>query len=107
VRRALSRPDALAELIADLFAKGLLDENKIDRTNSLDFLVHKHGAQSIMDAAYRFCRYEPGIHSVLMGTGNLQHLADNIESANRPPLPEADIQRLKEIFAGIDSVTGN
>ncbi|NHN29555.1 aldo/keto reductase [Paenibacillus agricola] len=107
VRRALSRPDALAELVADLFAKGLLDENKIDRENGLDFLVHEHGAKSIMDAAYRFCRYEPGVHSVLMGTGNLQHLADNIESANRPPLPEADIQRLKAIFAGIDSVTGN
>jgi aryl-alcohol dehydrogenase-like predicted oxidoreductase len=107
VRRALSRPENLAELVADLLDKGLLDENKINRTSNLDFLVHEHGAKSIMDAAYRFCRYEPGVHSVLMGTGNVQHLIDNIESANRPPLPEADIQRLKEIFAGIDSVSGN
>jgi aryl-alcohol dehydrogenase-like predicted oxidoreductase len=107
VRRALSRREALAELIEQLFDKGLLDESKIDRKNSLDFLVHQEGALSIMDAAYRFCRYEPGVHSVLMGTGNLQHLADNIESGNRPPLPDEDIRKLKDIFAGIDSVTGN
>ncbi|SFL07865.1 Predicted oxidoreductase [Paenibacillus sp. 1_12] len=107
VRRALSRPDALAEIIGNLIAEGKLDSSKVDPANTLDFLVHQHGAESIMDAAYRFCRYEPGIHSVLMGTGNVLHLADNIASANRPPLPEADIQRLKDMFGAIDSVTGN
>ena len=107
VRRALSRPEALTELINGLLDKGYLDERKVDRNNPLGFLVRPEGAQSIMDAAYRFCRHEPGVHSVLMGTGNLQHLAANIESANRGPLPAQDIQRLKDIFAGIDSVTGN
>ncbi|WP_240418345.1 aldo/keto reductase [Paenibacillus periandrae] len=107
VRRALSHPEALAEIIASLLAEGKLDPDKVNPVNSLDFLVHQHGAESIMDAAYRFCRYEPGIHSVLMGTGNVQHLADNIASANRPPLPEADIQRIKDMFGTIDSVTGN
>ncbi|MEK3725474.1 aldo/keto reductase [Paenibacillus sp. FSL H8-0034] len=107
VRRALSHPEALTEIITSLLAEGKLDPDKVKPVNSLDFLVHQHGAESIMDAAYRFCRYEPGIHSVLMGTGNVQHLADNIASANRPPLPEADIQKLKDMFGTIDSVTGN
>ncbi|MBW7453544.1 aldo/keto reductase [Paenibacillus sepulcri] len=107
VRRALSRPEVLIELLNELFEKGLLDARKVDRNNPLGFLVHPDGAHSIVDAAYRFCRYEPGVHSVLMGTGNLQHLANNIESVSRGPLPEQDIQRLKDIFAGIDSITGN
>lgn len=107
VRRALSHPEALTEIITSLLAEGKLDPDKVKPVNSLDFLVHQHGAESIMDAAYRFCRYEPGIHSVLMGTGNVQHLADNIASANRPPPPEADIQKLKDMFGTIDSVTGN
>ncbi|WP_274650986.1 aldo/keto reductase [Paenibacillus humicola] len=107
VRRALSRPEALAELIGGLADQGLLDGRGVDRSDPLGFLVRPDGARSIVDAAYRFCRHEPGVHSVLMGTGNVQHLADNIESANRGPLPAEDIARLQNMFAGIDHVSGN
>jgi L-galactose dehydrogenase len=58
------------------------------------------------DAAYRFCRDEPGVHVVLSGTGNPEHLAANIASFNRPPLPEAAVQRLKHIFRNVVSTTG-
>ena len=62
---------------------------------------------SAVDAAYRFCRDEPGIDVVLTGTGNVEHLKENIASLERPPLPVADANRLREVFARVDSVSGN
>ena len=107
VRRALSRTERLRAVIDDLTAKGLLDADRIDPGDPLGFLVHEGGAVSVPDAAYRFCRYEPGVHVVLSGTGNPEHLRDNIASLTRPPLPEADTERINSLFAGIDCVSGN
>ena len=64
-------------------------------------------ATSIPDAAYRFCRDEPGTHVILSGTGNPAHLRANLASFERPPLPEADRRRLEQIFRRVDSVAGN
>jgi len=107
VRRALANPTALVELIHDMIDRGILDGNKIDKQDPLGFLVHEDGANSLTDAAYRFCRHEPGIHSMLSGTGNVDHLLDNIQSANKGPLPENDLQQIRKLFAEVDSVSGN
>jgi len=61
----------------------------------------------LTDAAYRFCRYEPGIHVVLSGTGSVAHLEANATSLSAPPLPAEITDRLRRLFAGIDSVSGN
>jgi aryl-alcohol dehydrogenase-like predicted oxidoreductase len=116
VRRALSRPEKLAEVLDELIAVGQLDLADLDRADwnradsdrahALDFLVHDGGAVSVPDAAYRFSRDEPGTHVILSGTGNPAHLQDNIESFCRPPLPDADRRRLEHIFRNVDSVTG-
>ncbi len=63
-------------------------------------------AESLPDAAYRFCRAEPGIYVILSGTGNPQHLEQNVASILRPPLPAEVRQRLIDIFEGVDSVSG-
>jgi aryl-alcohol dehydrogenase-like predicted oxidoreductase len=107
VRRALANPAALIELIEDMVERGLLGGREIDKNNPLGFLVHEGGAQSLTDAAYRFCRHEPGIHCMLSGTGNINHLLANILSANRSPLPSNDLQHIRAMFEGIDSVSGN
>jgi aryl-alcohol dehydrogenase-like predicted oxidoreductase len=106
VRRALSRPDDLRKIIRELTAAGLLD-GQIDPDDPLGFLVHDKGAESIVDAAYRFCRDEPGIDVVLTGTGSVEHLKENVASLERPPLPDDDAARLKQIFARVDSISGN
>ncbi|MCB0186099.1 MAG: aldo/keto reductase, partial [Caldilineaceae bacterium] len=72
----------------------------------LGFLLTESDATSIVDAAYRFCRYEPGVHVVLSGTGNPDHLRANIESLSRPPLPDAVVQKLRHIFRNANAVTG-
>lgn len=66
----------------------------------MQFLVHAGGAVSLTDAAYRYCRHEPGIHSVLFGTGNLEHLEANVASLLRPPLPQDDLSRLEGFSNG-------
>jgi len=107
VRRALSRPEKLKEVMSELRQKNIIASDRIEAHDPLGFLCHAGGAVSIPDAAYRFCRYEPGVHVVFSGTGSLDHLAANVASILRPPLPESDLLRLRKLFAGVDTVSGN
>ncbi|MBZ0295717.1 MAG: aldo/keto reductase, partial [Anaerolineae bacterium] len=104
VRLAFSQPDRLRETIAELIERGELDPSLIDAQNPLSFVLDD--AESLADAAYRFCLYEPGTHVILSGTGNIDHLHANLESFERPPLSPEVSERLKQIFAGVDSVSG-
>ena len=107
VRRALSRPERLREVWADLVQKGLVAGNACNPEDPLNFLLREGKASTIVDAAYRFCRHEPGVHVVLSGTGSADHLKANIESLTKPPLPESVTARLRETFARVDCITGN
>jgi aryl-alcohol dehydrogenase-like predicted oxidoreductase len=104
LRKALSHPNDLQAFVAHLIQKGEIDPADVDRQNPLGFL--DASTVSLADAAYRFCRDEPGVHVVLSGTGNPEHLAANVASFDRPPLPEADVQRLRHIFRNVASTTG-
>jgi aryl-alcohol dehydrogenase-like predicted oxidoreductase len=104
VRDALSRPEKLRETIADLIRQGLIDPDAVEPQDPLNFL--QSVASSLPDAAYRFCRAEPGIHVILSGTGNMQHLEENVASILRPPLPDGVRARLVELFARVDTVSG-
>ncbi len=106
IRRALSRPAKLKATIESLLESGEVDPSDIDRENPLRFLVDSGAAPSIADAAYRFCRDEPGAHVILSGTGNPQHLDANLATFERPPLPAELSARLKRIFRKARSVTG-
>lgn len=107
VRRAFSNPERLSQIILELIEKKQLSPDDIDEKHPLNFIIHENGAYSLTDAAYRFCRYEPGIHVVLSGTSNPDHLRANIESFSRPPLPEEDVAKIKEVFKKVDSVSGS
>ena len=107
VRRALSNPEVLAEVMASLRERGKLGSDIAADTDPLPSLVRDDGAESLQDAAYRFCRYEPGVHVVLSGTGKVAHLEANAASLDRPPLPDADVARVKEMFASVDDLSGN
>ena len=106
VRRALSRSDKLLEAIQELVDAGQLDSADVDAAAPLGFVLEESDAVSLVDASYRFVRYEPGVDVVLSGTGNPAHLRANIESLNRPPLPDALVQKLRHIFRHASAVTG-
>ena len=106
VRRAFSRPEALREALDRLVSNGYDGLGGLDRDDPLGFLVRPGGAHSLPDAAYRFCRHEPGVDCVLFGTGNPDHIRDNIASILRPPLPKPDLARLRELFGKVNTESG-
>jgi aryl-alcohol dehydrogenase-like predicted oxidoreductase len=107
VRRALSRPDALRELVDGLIERGEIESDRVDRDDALGFVAERPEVASVVDAAYRFCRHEPGAHVILTGTGSGEHLRANVASILAPPLPEELAARLREIFGRVDSVSAN
>jgi aryl-alcohol dehydrogenase-like predicted oxidoreductase len=106
VRLALSRPEHLKKVVEELIARGELNPAEFDRQDPLGFVITEGGAASIPDAAYRFCRDEPGTHIILSGTGNPDHLRENLKSIAAPPLPATVTERLRHIFRRVDSVSG-
>jgi predicted aldo/keto reductase-like oxidoreductase len=70
----------------------------------LGFLVHAGGASSIIDAAYRFVRDEPGVDVVLFGTGDPRHLREDIAFLTGPPLSTADRQQIVTLFGHLVGV---
>jgi aryl-alcohol dehydrogenase-like predicted oxidoreductase len=107
VRRALSNADALKELFDKLVANGEIDLAGYNKDQPLDFLTEPGVAASLTEAAYRFCRHEPGMDVVLSGTGSIAHLEENARSLQMPPLPQHVLDRVNKLFAGVESVSGN
>jgi L-galactose dehydrogenase len=104
VRNIFSRPDRLALTVRELAEAGKLPREIADDPDPLGFLVHAAGASSIIDAAYRFVRHEPGVDVVLFGTGDTLHLRTNIDSLLKPPLPDSDRARLAALFGHLVGV---
>lgn len=107
VRRALSNPDALKELFDKLVASGEINLDGYNKDEPLDFLTAPGVAGSLTEAAYRYCRHEPGIDVVLSGTGSIEHLEENARALQMPPLPQEALDRVNKLFAGVTSVSGN
>lgn len=103
VRRALSQLDALAGLLRDLVAQGVIQAGGFDPADPKTLF----GTDDVTPLAYRFCRHEPGVDIVLSGTGNLAHLEANAEAITGPPLEPALLEKLTNVFRNVDSVSGN
>ena len=107
VRRALSQPAALKEVIENLVAEGEIDPGTINREAPLGFVEEHSDIKSIVQSAYRFCSHESGATVVLTGTGNVELLKENIVSILADPLPAEILDKLESIFGRVDSVSGN
>ena len=107
VRRALSQPQRLQSLCAELIASKAIDSDGLNPSDPLGFVLQLSDAASLPEAAYRFCRHQPGIHVVLTGTGNPEHLRENVAAILKPALPEAVVRKLDDLFGRLDSLSGN
>ncbi len=107
VRRALSQPDRLKAIVAELIQKGAIPRASVNADDPLDFVRNEGGAATLPEAAYRFCRHEQGVDVVLTGTGDSTHLRANVEAILKPALPSGVRQRLEAIFGNLDTLTGN
>ncbi len=111
VRSMFADPPRIAREIKALADKGLVDKALGDSADPLGFLIHDGGAASLTEAAYRFARHDSGADVVLFGTGDSAHLKANIASLLKPPLPQADRDKLRTLFGhltgiGLDSHQG-
>jgi aryl-alcohol dehydrogenase-like predicted oxidoreductase len=104
VRIIFSRPGQLAATMRELAAAREVPQRLAETEDPLGFLIHEAGAKSVIDAAYRFVRHEPGVDVVLFGTSEPEHLRTNIASLLAPPLPEADRVRLADLFGHLVGV---
>ncbi|MCL2093907.1 MAG: aldo/keto reductase [Treponema sp.] len=106
VRQALANPGQLKKDIEKIIASGQGPGAELGGEDPLGFLTQDGVAPSIMDAAYRFCRHSRGIHVVLTGTSNLDHLKENLVSIQGAPLPAPILERLDTLFGNVDCVSG-
>ena len=106
VRNLFSVPGRLQEAMRDLVAERCLPDWLADTEDPLGFLIHPDdgGADSVIEAAYRYARHEPGTDVVLFGTSSVAHLEANIASILKPPLPTTDTERLAELFGHLQGV---
>jgi L-galactose dehydrogenase len=96
-RSYFSRPEQLAEEIARLVDSGVIGRDDVDPADPLRFLTDG-GVQSLTEASYRFVAHEPGVHVVLVGTGNPAHLEENVRALSAGPLPAEVSKRLVSLF---------
>jgi len=101
VRKALTSPARLREVLDTLIAQGQLAEGTLDAQAPLAFLG------DVRDAAYRFCAHEPGSDVVLTGTGRVEHLEQNVASLSSGPLSSEQLALLRRLFGHIQSVSGH
>lgn len=106
VRRAFCSPKRLREILTELGELGEVDAELAGMTDPLAWALDASDARSVTELAYRFCRCEPGIDIVLTGTGNVQHLEQNVASMLKPPLPPGVTRRLRKMFGRVRSATG-
>ena len=107
VRSALSNPEKLRPNIEKILASGQADPACLKAGEDLSFLTETGIAKTIPEAAYRFCSHTPGINVVLTGTGNIEHLKENIAAINAPKLPDEVLEKLNVLFGNVDCIAGN
>ena len=105
VRNIFSNAAYRRAVFARLVADGQLDAALLGPSGDpLDFVVDDGGAESLVDAAYRYVRHTPGVDVVLFGTGRPAHVAANVASILRPPLPDPILERLHRSFGHLTGV---
>ena len=107
VRRALSHPEALVQNIERLISSGEIEALTVDKNDPLKFLTCHPEVHSVVEAAYRYCRHEPGVSLVLTGTGSVEHLTSNVAALTAPSLPLTLIDELDKIFGRVRSISGD
>ncbi len=101
VRSIFADPPRVAREMKALADKGLVEKWLGDSDDPLGFLVHEGGASSMIEAAYRFARHEPGVDVTLFGTGDRAHLKSNVAALMKPPLPAVDREKIVKLFGDL------
>ena len=104
VRSLFSVNGRLQEDIHKLVKDKQLPEWFLDEKEPLEYILKDSGANSIIDACYRYVRHQQGIDTVLFGTGNIDHLKENIKSISNIKLSDECINKINQYFSQLKGV---
>lgn len=102
-RNPFSQVEEFAKDVRRLAESGDVDVGLVDLEDPLGFLADA-GIGALSEAAYRFTAYEPGVHVVLVGTGSISHLEENVRAVENGPLPDEVRQRFISLFGHLSLV---
>ena len=107
VRRALSDKDRLIKVVTELLEQDEIGEDLVDLEDPLGFVTENCDADSVIEAAYRFCSRQAGVDLVLVGTGSKEHLSENVGAINGAALSSQILERIDALFGEVNSVSGD
>lgn len=105
VRGGLANADSARKLIAKLIETGEVDPKQLSGDDPVRFL-QTEGA-GLTEIAYRFCANAPHIETVMTGTGNVEHLAQNVAAILKPPLPRRMLDDIARVFGNVTRASGD
>ena len=100
VRIKLPSPLLLESLILDWVNRGLVARDSLDQKKPLDWLITAN-TDSVIAAGYKFAIDHDAISTVLIGTGDIGHLEENVKSIIGNSLPNDHKVRLVDLFGHI------
>jgi L-galactose dehydrogenase len=108
VRRVFADLELLREICGRLIESGEISAEMVDLGDPFGFLLREEGndVRTLTEAAYRYCRHLAGTSVVLTGTSRREHLVENIESIEGPPLAGETLRMIDTLFGRVVSVTG-
>lgn len=101
VRRSLRGPREAVETLSKLVARGLLEIPPPSPEDPLGLGAVDGEVPSVTRAAYLFAAQSQAVSCVLVGTGNVEHLRQNVADLNSPPLSEAQFEYLRRTYGGL------
>ncbi|MFG0331415.1 MAG: aldo/keto reductase [Phycisphaerales bacterium] len=63
-------------------------------------------ASNWVEMSLRFTLAQTGVHSLIIGSTNADHVEDNVETARKGPLSEAKVERIRSSFRDAESASG-
>jgi aryl-alcohol dehydrogenase-like predicted oxidoreductase len=106
VRVKLSRSGELEKTIDRWTKRGWITAGALAESEPLDFTFGP-GVSSVVQAGYKFGADHEAISSVVVGTGNPEHLRENIATILGDPLPAPVMERLRGLFGQIIDSEGD
>lgn len=106
VRVKMTRPEELERTVGRWKDAGLIAADALPDRDPLAFLVHD-GVNSVVEAGYKFGVGHPAISTLLIGTGNVAHLEENVETILGDPLPSTDADRIRSVFGSFAESEGD